>query len=214
VYKTVPPHHFIALLAGDPIGAGAKKNSSMMITSSVDGAGSQADVKKFSGARHQNTIAKTLVALLLMSIAAGHVVAAKLGDGSIEPGEDATAELTRAVQNPVANLISVPFQNNTSYKFGPRERTRNVMNIQPVIPLEINDEWNMITRTIFPIVSQPSFVRGQGRQDGLGDVLFTAFLSPKQPAFGSLIWGVGPVVNLPTASDDRLGADLWGAGLA
>ena len=159
-----------------------------------------------SNPRHQRTIVETLVVLFLMSTAAGHVLTAQLGDGIIEPGEDPTAELARAVQNPVADLISVPFQNNTSYDFGPRERTQNVMNIQPVIPLSITDEWIVITRTILPIVSQPSFVRGQDRQNGVGDILFTAFLSPKKPAFGSLIWGVGPVVNLPTASDDRLGA--------
>ncbi len=167
-----------------------------------------------SNPRHKNTIVETLVVLFLMSAAAAQVLAAQLGDGIIEPGEDPTAELARAVQNPVADLISVPFQNNTSYNFGPRDRTRNVMNIQPVIPLSITDEWIVITRTILPIVSQPSFVRGQDRQDGVGDILFTAFLSPKKPAFGSLIWGVGPVVNLPTASDDRLGDDLWGAGLS
>lgn len=185
-----------------------------MTTSNVDEAGSKADVKNFFSPQHGNTIAKALVLLLLMSTAARPVVAAKLGDGIVEPSEDSTAELARAVQNPIANLISVPFQNNTSYNLGPRDRTQNVMNIQPVIPVDLNDEWIVITRTIFPIVSQPSFAPGQGRQNGVGDILFTGFLSPKKPAFGSLIWGVGPVVNIPTASDDRLGADLWGAGLS
>jgi len=128
--------------------------------------------------------------------------------------EASETELAKQTQNPVANLISVPFQNNTSYNVGPRDRTQNVMNIQPVIPLDLNDDWMLITRTIFPIVSQPSFAPGQDRKDGIGDILFTGFLSPKKPAFGSLIWGMGPVVNIPTASDDRLGADLWGAGLS
>jgi len=128
--------------------------------------------------------------------------------------DSSESELAKQTQNPVANLISVPFQNNTSYNSGPRDRTQNVMNIQPVIPLELSDDWMLITRTIFPIVSQPSTMPGQSRQDGIGDTLFTGFLSPKKPAFGSLIWGLGPVVNIPTASDDRLGADLWGAGLS
>jgi len=128
--------------------------------------------------------------------------------------DSSESELAKQTQNPVANLISVPFQNNTSYNSGPRDRTQNVMNIQPVIPLELSDDWMLITRTIFPIVSQPSTMPGQSRRDGIGDTLFTGFLSPKKPAFGSLIWGLGPVVNLPTASDDRLGADLWGAGLS
>ncbi len=128
--------------------------------------------------------------------------------------EGSESDLAKKTQNPVANLISLPFQNNTGYNSGPRERTQNVMNIQPVIPLSINDEWNLITRTIFPIVSEPSFVRGQDRQTGIGDTTFTPFLSPKEPAFGSLIWGAGPVFNIPTASDDRLGADAWGMGLS
>ena len=66
-------------------------------------------------------------------------------------------DLAKQSQNPVGNLISLPFQNNTGYNFGPRDRTQNVLNIQPVIPLSINEDWNLITRTIFPIVSQPSF---------------------------------------------------------
>jgi hypothetical protein len=128
--------------------------------------------------------------------------------------ESSESDLAKKTQNPVSNLISLPFQNNTSYDYGPRERTQNVMNIQPVIPLSINHEWNLITRTIFPIVSEPSTVPGQDRQNGTGDTTFTAFLSPKEPAFGSLIWGAGPIFNIPTASDDRLGADLWGMGIS
>jgi hypothetical protein len=107
----------------------------------------------------------------------------------------------------------VPFQNNTSYNYGPRDRTQNVLNIQPVIPLSLTDEWNLITRTIFPIVSQPSTARGQDRQNGVGDTTMSLFLSPKKLAFGSVIWGAGPVAYVPTASDDRLGMDKWGAGL-
>ena len=88
------------------------------------------------------------------------------------------------------------------------------MNIQPVIPVDLSDDFNLITRTILPIVSEPSSIPGQDRQNGIGDTTFTAFLSPKEPAFGSLIWGAGPIINIPTASDDRLGADLWGLGLS
>ena len=68
-----------------------------------------------------------------------------LGDGVIEAGEDETAELARAVQNPIADLISLPFQNNTNFNFGPRERTQNVLNIQPVVPFDLSDDWLMIT---------------------------------------------------------------------
>lgn len=140
-------------------------------------------------------------------------VSAYEGDGIVAEGEDTTAELAKATQNPVANLISVPFQNNTGYNFGPRDRTQNTLNIQPVIPLSINEDWNLITRTIFPIVSQPSFARGQDRNTGTGDTSLSLFASPVKPTGGHLIWGAGPVFLIPTASDDRLGTDKWGAGI-
>ncbi len=138
---------------------------------------------------------------------------AYLGDGHVDPGEGEAGELARAVQNPIADLISLPFQNNTNFEFGPKEKTFNRLNIQPVIPFSISDNWQVISRTILPIISQPQLLPGQSRETGLGDTTFTAFLSPKAPAFsGKLIWGAGPVVLIPTASDDRLGADRWGLG--
>ena len=132
------------------------------------------------------------------------------GDGIIEAGEDETDELARAVQNPVASLISVPFQNNTNFNVGPREKTQNILNIQPVLPFELNEDWNLITRTILPVISQPAFTPMEDRENGLGDTVFTAFLSPKDS--GRWIWGAGPVLLLPTSTDDRLGAGEWGAG--
>lgn len=156
-----------------------------------------------------NTASVVSLGMLLTAIA-GNACAAKLGDGIIEPGENRTEELARAAQNPVASMISLPFQNNSNFNFGPQEKTQNVMNIQPVLPFELNDEWNLITRTILPVVSQPGFSPGQDRENGIGDTLFTAFLSPKDS--GDWIWGAGPVLLLPTSSDDRLGAGEWGAG--
>ena len=139
-----------------------------------------------------------------------------LGDGILTEGESETAELARAVQNPVADLISVPFQNNTNFNFGPRERTQNVLNIQPVIPVDLNEDWLMITRTIIPVVSQPSLFPGDdGRENGLGDTVFSAFFSPKDQSRwlgGRWLWGVGPALLLPTSTDDRLGPGEWGAG--
>lgn len=123
---------------------------------------------------------------------------------------DENSELARATQNPVANLISVPFQNNTNFDYGPDDKTQNTLNIQPVIPLNLNDDWNLITRTILPVVSNPSLAPGGDRETGLGDTTFTAFLSPANS--GKWIWGAGPVVLLPTSSDDQLGADEWGLG--
>ena len=134
--------------------------------------------------------------------------------GEIE--KDDIDDLARAVQNPVADLISVPFQNNTNFDFGPREKTQNVLNIQPVIPFDLGEDWLMITRAIIPVVSQPSFAPGQDRENGLGDTTLTTFLSPKDKSMwlGRWLWGAGPVFLLPTNSDDRLGPDEWGLGIS
>ena len=154
------------------------------------------------------------LALLLAAIAPAPVSAEK-GDGIIEAGEDEVGELARAAQNPVANMISLPIQNNLTFEFGPREEPLNVANIQPVWPFELSEDWNLITRTILPIVSQPGLFPGQSRETGLGDTVFTGFLSPAKQEmwpFGKILWGIGPAVLLPTATDDRLGADKWGLG--
>ena len=85
------------------------------------------------------------------------------------------------------------------------------MNIQPVWPFSLNDKWNLITRTIVPVISQPGVLTdGEGRVFGLGDTTFSAFFSPKDS--GKLIWGVGPILLFPTATDATLGSDKWGAG--
>ena len=132
------------------------------------------------------------------------------GDGVIEEGEDEVAELARAVQNPIANLISFPIQNNTTFKFGPQEEVQNVINIQPVWPFQISESWNLITRTVLPIVSQPAFVSDQDRTTGLGDTVFTGFFSPTKAS--KVIWGAGPALQFPTSTDDRLGLGEWAFG--
>ncbi len=142
------------------------------------------------------TTAVTVLCLILMTF--GVATASEEGD------------LAKATQNPVADLISLPFQNNTNFDVGPYEKTQNICNIQPVWPVNLNEDWNLITRTIMPVISQPKMAPGDDREFGLGDTTFTAFLSPGKP--GKWIWGVGPVVLLPTATDDVLGSDKWGAG--
>jgi hypothetical protein len=140
---------------------------------------------------------------------------AYLGDGDVDPGKDEAADLARAVQNPVADLISLPFQNNVNFDFGPRERTQNVLNIQPVIPVDLGEDWLLITRTILPIVSQPSLRPGQDRENGLGDTTLTGFLSPKDRSLwlgGKVLWGAGPVFLLPTATDSQIGPGEFGMG--
>jgi len=132
------------------------------------------------------------------------------GDGIIEPGEDEIAEMARAVQNPVASLISLPIQNNTTFQWGPQEEVLNVANIQPVLPFALSQEWNLITRTIFPLISQPAILPTQDRLFGLGPTVFSAFLSPAKAS--KLIWGAGFALQIPTETDDRLGPGVWGLG--
>jgi hypothetical protein len=117
-------------------------------------------------------------------------------------------DLAKAAQNPVAAMISLPFQNNTSFGVGAFDGTQNVMNIQPVIPVKLNDDWNLINRVILPYISLPT---GPGTSvNGIGDTTYTAFFSPAQP--GEWIWGIGPVFLLPTATENTLGSDKWGIG--
>lgn len=119
-------------------------------------------------------------------------------------------QLAKLAQNPIANLISVPFQNNTNFNYGPRDGTQNILNIQPVIPFSPTKDWNVITRTILPIVTQPGFSAGESTTTGLGDLQFSAFLSPSNAE--GWIWGAGAIAQAPTNSNDRLGNDRWGLG--
>jgi hypothetical protein len=114
-----------------------------------------------------------------------------------------TAALAKATQNPVASLISVPLQNNSNFNVGPYDRTQNVLNIQPVIPARISENWMVITRVIQPIVWQPYASQTAGGQSGIGDMNPTFFLSPAQP--GKLIWGFGPAMVFPTATSTLTG---------
>lgn len=124
--------------------------------------------------------------------------------------EKADEELVKKAQNPVANMISVPFQNNTSYGIGPDKRTANVLNVQPVIPIGLGKKWNLITRTIIPIVTVPDFTSTEKSSiTGLGDINLSLFFSPKE---SKLIWGIGPILALPTATDPALGAQEFGVG--
>ncbi len=124
--------------------------------------------------------------------------------------EDQTGDLQKATQNPIASLISVPLQSNTNFGVGPLDRTQNVLNIQPVIPVQVSKKWNLITRTIAPLIYQPDVTQRNLGVMGLGDINPTFFLSPAKP--GKLIWGVGPTFILPTATNRVLGQGKWSAG--
>jgi hypothetical protein len=122
-------------------------------------------------------------------------------------------ELAKALANPVASMISVPFQMNWDRNIGPDEDGRRfTMNIQPVIPFELNRDWNLISRTIVPVIDQSDIFPGAGDQFGLGDTVASLFLSPKKPTAGGWIWGAGPVFLIPTGTDDLLTSDKWGLG--
>ncbi|MBK6359806.1 MAG: hypothetical protein IPF39_07650 [Comamonadaceae bacterium] len=110
----------------------------------------------------------------------------------------------------MGNLVSVPFQNNTNFNTGPLSGTQNILNIQPVIPVNVNKDWNIITRTIMPLIWQPASLPGQGDTFGLGDIQLSAFLSPAEPGPGGLIWGAGAIVQMPTNTSDMLGNKNWG----
>ncbi|MBC2838829.1 transporter [Robiginitalea sp. SC105] len=121
-------------------------------------------------------------------------------------------QLAKQLQNPVANLISLPFQNNFDFGFDPSDGSRWTMNIQPVIPMGISEDWNLIARAIVPIISQNDVFGPSGSQTGLGDMVLSGFFSPKEPGPGGLIWGVGPVLLVPTATDIALGTEKFGVG--
>ena len=117
--------------------------------------------------------------------------------------------LVKAVQNPVASLVSVPIQDNLNPNIGPFGRVQSVLNIQPVIPVRIGENWNLITRVITPLITQPDVTQKSLSTFGLGDINPTFFLSP---ATGKLIWGVGPSIVLPTATAAVLGQGKWSLG--
>lgn len=127
------------------------------------------------------------------------------------PKHDDAAELAKKLQNPVANLISVPIQNNWDFGIGKEDAMRYTANVQPVIPFSVSSNWNLITRTILPVIYAEAPVKGGDDHFGLGDITQSFFLSPKEPV-GGWILGAGPVGYYPTATEHELGSGRWGAG--
>jgi hypothetical protein len=149
---------------------------------------------------------RSLVGCSWLAIVVSVLLAASEGS---EADTDAASQAKQS-QNPIADLISVPFQNNTNLDVGPERATLNDLNIQPVVPVSLGPDWNLITRTILPVISEPALSSDGSRTNGIGDVLFSAFLSPRTSQ--GWIWGVGPAIQAPTHSNTLLGNDKWGVG--
>jgi len=162
------------------------------------------------------TIQRSLFGLIVLAfniavplVLAPSAGAEETGSASLEDNADLAQELT----NPLADLMTIPIQMNYDQNIGVQDDGRKLQtNIQPVIPFHLNQDWNLITRAILPVIHQEDIFPGAGSQFGLGDTSLSLFLSPKKLSSGGVLWGAGPILLLPTATDSLLGADKWGAG--
>jgi len=159
--------------------------------------------------KHTMLLIETLLTFLVGSVAAPPA-RAEAESGSQPKGD---ADLAQKWNNPLADLMTIPFQVNGDRNIGMQDDGQKLQtNIQPVIPFQLNEDWNLISRTILPVIHQEDIFPEAGSQFGLGDASLSLFLSPMKPSSDGVIWGAGPIFLLPTATDSLLGADKWGAG--
>jgi hypothetical protein len=159
-------------------------------------------------------VRRTLAAVAVM-------VALPLGAAAQEPSADAAPQqpasaadhddhdLAKKLANPISDLVSIPFQFNWDEGVGPNDDLRFLLAMQPVLPMSVSENWNMIGRFIVPVMAQPTLFPGGEPQFGTGDISLSAFFSPKK---GGTLWGVGPVFFLPTSTDPVLGSGQWSMG--
>ena len=143
---------------------------------------------------------KTILPIILFAL---------LGFTNLQAQEE-KIDIEKAAQNPIASMYVLPIQNNTQFGVGSYNRTQNVTNIQPVIPVGLGEKVNLIVRTIIPLISQP--IAENDNKFGLGDIALSLFFTARDP--GKLIWGVGPAIGLATATNPVLGTEKWSAGPA
>ena len=149
------------------------------------------------------------IAVALVSALAFHTTL--VAQDAATDDKAAAAELAKKLSNPVASLISVPIQNNWDFGIGSANAMRYTANIQPVIPFSLSEDWNLITRTIVPVIYAESPVKGGTDQSGLGDIVQSFWVSPKAPTGSGWIWGAGAVMLYPSGTDG-LSGQHWGAG--
>ena len=159
-----------------------------------------------------------MLAVILAATAFASLVSAQAQQAPLDAdkptdssGGESASDLAKKLQNPIGDLYSFPFQGNTNFGVGPHKGTQEILNVQPVIPIHLNDDWNVITRTILPLVWNPDMSPIPSEAFGTAPTTFSAFLSPRNPTNGWL-WGVGPAIQVPTATSPLLGSSVWGGG--
>ena len=161
-----------------------------------------------------NAMMRGATAAVVVTAFASPIAQAQVQTAEAKPAvAHSEEELATKLSNPVAALISVPFQYNFDRKIGPaRDGEKSTLNFQPVAPFVLNADWNVISRTIVPFVWQKNIFPGSGKQSGVGDIAQSFFFSPSKPSANGVIWGLGPEILIPTGSDDLLSAEKWALG--